>query len=140
VAQTAHSEILTRYVSRERRWVLRDRDPVANWTTGNVTLLSDAAQPTLQYLVQGACMAIKDAGVLAAEVARHGEDYHRAFLACQAQRMNRTARVVLSSRFFGAYIHAGGGARALRNELLAKRPWDDPWEIDRLHRGIHVPD
>ncbi len=131
---------MLRYVSRERNWVLHDRDPVTNWTEGNVTLLGDAAHPTLQYLAQGACMAIEDAVVLAAEIARHGDDYHRAFLAYQAQRMNRTARVVLSSRFFGAYIHVGGGARALRNELLSKRSWDDPWEIDWLYRGIQIPD
>jgi salicylate hydroxylase len=131
---------MLRYVSRVRNWVLHDRDPVTNWTDGNVTLLGDAAHPTLQYLAQGACMAIEDAVVLAAEVARHGDDYHRAFLAYQAQRMNRTARVVLSSRFFGTYIHASGGARALRNELLAKRSWDDPWEIDWLYRGIQLPD
>lgn len=131
---------MLRYVSRERNWVLHDRDPVTNWTDGNVTLLGDAAHPTLQYLAQGACMAIEDAVVLAAEVARHGDDFHGAFLAYQAQRMNRTARVVLSSRFFGAYIHVGGGARALRNELLAKRAWDDPWEIDWLYRRIQLPD
>jgi len=46
--------------------------------------------------------------------------------------------VVLSARFFGAYIHAGGGARMLRNELLAKRNPDDPWEADWLYRGIEV--
>ncbi len=129
---------MLRYVSRERNWVLYDRDPVTNWAQGNVTLLGDAAHPTLQYLAQGACMAIEDAVVLAAEVARHGTDFNRAFLAYQQQRMNRTARVVLSSRFFGAYIHAGGGARALRNELLAQRSPDEPWEADWLYRGIDV--
>src|SRR3990172_3371886 len=58
----------------------------------------------------------------------------------QEQRMNRTARVVLSARFFGAYIHAGGGARMLRNELLAKRDPDNPWEADWLYHGIDVPE
>ena len=67
---------MLRYVSRDRNWALHDRDPVTNWTKGNVTLLGDAAHPTLQYLAQGACMAIEDAVVLAAEVARHGEDYN----------------------------------------------------------------
>ena len=50
-----------RYVSRERNWVLHDRDPATNWTDGRVTLLGDAAHPTLQYLAQGAQMAIEDA-------------------------------------------------------------------------------
>jgi len=131
---------MLRYISRERNWVLHDREPVTNWTKGNVTLLGDAAHPTLQYLAQGACMAIEDALVLAAEVARHGDDFNAAFLAYQAQRMNRTARVVLSARFFGHVIHASGGARQLRNELLARRDPDAPWEADWLYKGIALPD
>src|SRR6185437_13354861 len=44
-----------------RMWVLCDREPVKDWTKGNVTLLGDAAHPMLQYLAQGACMATEDA-------------------------------------------------------------------------------
>jgi salicylate hydroxylase len=131
---------MLRYFSFDRNWVLHDRDPVTNWTQGKVTLLGDAAHPTLQYLAQGACMAIEDAAVLAAEVARRGDDFSAAFLAYQESRMNRTARVVLTARFFGHVIHAGGGARMLRNELLAKRDPDDPWEGDWLYQGIQVPE
>jgi len=127
-----------RYVSRERNWVLHDRDPATNWTEGRVTLLGDAAHPTLQYLAQGAQMAIEDAVVLAEKVAAAGEDYPRAFLAYQRERMNRSARVVLSSRFFGEYIHVDGGARALRNELARARDPDNPWEVDWLYKGIEV--
>jgi len=127
-----------RYVSRERNWVLHDRDPATNWTNGRVTLLGDAAHPTLQYLAQGAQMAIEDGVVLAEKVAAAGEDYNRAFLAYQRERMNRSARVVLSSRFFGEYIHLDGGARVLRNELARGRDPDNPWEVDWLYRGIEV--
>jgi salicylate hydroxylase len=129
-----------RYVSRERNWVLHDRDPATNWTDGRVTLLGDAAHPTLQYLAQGAQMAIEDGVVLAEKVSAAGEDYNRAFLAYQRERMNRTARVVLSSRFFGEYIHVDGGARALRNELARGRDPDHPWEVDWLYKGIDVTD
>ena len=125
-----------RYVSRERNWVLHDRDPATNWTAGRVTLLGDAAHPTLQYLAQGAQMAIEDGVVLAEKVAAAGEDYNRAFLAYQRERMNRTARVVLSSRFFGEYIHVDGGARELRNELARGRDPENPWEVDWLYKGI----
>ncbi len=127
-----------RYVSRERNWVLHDRDPATNWTSGRATLLGDAAHPTLQYLAQGAQMAIEDGVVLAEKVAAAGEDYNRAFLAYQRERMNRTARVVLSSRFFGEYIHVDGGARELRNELARGRDPDHPWEVDWLYKGIDV--
>ena len=127
-----------RYVSRERNWVLHDREPAANWTLGRVTLLGDAAHPTLQYLAQGAQMAIEDGVVLAEKVAAAGEDYSRAFMAYQRERLSRTARVVLSSRFFGEWFHVGGGARELRNELALRRDPDNPWEADWLYKGIEV--
>ena len=109
-----------RYVSRERNWVLHDREPATNWTSGRVTLLGDAAHPTLQYLAQGAQMAIEDGVVLAEKVAAAGEDYHRAFMAYQRERMNRTARVVLSSRFFGE-----SGAMSSRSSprAMPRRRW-----------------
>jgi len=129
---------MLRYFGRDRNWVLHDRDPVTNWARGRVTLLGDAAHPTLQYLAQGANMAIEDGVVLAEKVAAAGEDYARAFLAYQRERMNRTARVVLSSRFFGEYFHVDGGARELRNELARRRDPDNPWEVDWLYRGIEV--
>ena len=129
---------MLRYISRDRSWVLHDREPVTHWTAGRATLLGDAAHPTLQYLAQGANMAIEDGVVLAEKVAAARGDYNRAFLAYQRERMNRTARVVLSSRFFGDYIHADGGARELRNELARRRDPDNPWEIDWLYRGIEV--
>jgi salicylate hydroxylase len=129
---------MLRYFGRDRNWVLHDREPVTNWTRGRVTLLGDAAHPTLQYLAQGANMAIEDGVVMAEKVAAAGGDYARAFLAYQRERMNRTARVTLSSRFFGDYIHSDGGARELRNELARRRDPDNPWEVDWLYRGIEV--
>lgn len=129
---------MLRYFSRDRNWVLHDREPVTNWSRGRATLLGDAAHPTLQYLAQGANMAIEDGVVLAEKVAAAGDDFARAFLAYQRERMNRTARVVLSSRFFGEYFHVDGGARELRNELARRRDPDNPWEADWLYRGIEV--
>ena len=59
-------------------------------------------------------MAIEDGVVLAEKVAAAGEDYNRAFLAYQRERMNRSARVVLSSRFFGEFLHVERRLRAHR--------------------------
>jgi salicylate hydroxylase len=129
---------MLRYISRDRNWVLHDREPVTNWTRGRATLLGDAAHPTLQYLAQGANMAIEDGVVLAEKVAAAGDDCNRAFLAYQRSRMSRTARVVISSRFFGEYFHVDGGTRELRNELARRRDPDHPWEVDWLYRGIEV--
>jgi len=124
------------YVGKDRHWALHDRPPAANWTKGNVTLLGDAAHPMLQYLAQGACMAIEDAVVLGAKVGLAGADYPRAFLAYQEERFYRTARVQITARAFGDILHADGGARELRNHLCAQRDPDWPAEIDWLYRGI----
>lgn len=104
-----------------RMWVLCDREPIRDWSRGRVTLLGDAAHPMLQYLAQGACMALEDAAVLANEVAKHGGDFAPAFLAYQRERYLRTARVQITARLYGDVYHAAGATRDLRNSLLAGR-------------------
>ena len=47
-----------------KRWSTADRDPVDRWGEGRATLLGDAAHPMLQYLAQGACIALEDAVTL----------------------------------------------------------------------------
>src|SRR3954469_23689864 len=49
-----------------KRWMLRFREPVGNWSRGRVTLLGDAAHLMLQYFAQGAAMAMEDAVCLGA--------------------------------------------------------------------------
>lgn len=46
------------------KWALMGREPLAQWSAGNVTLLGDACHPTLPMLAQGAVMALEDAVVL----------------------------------------------------------------------------
>src|SRR5258708_39860240 len=46
------------------RWSLFNRPPIREWSTKRVTVLGDAAHPTLPYLAQGAAMAIEDGAVL----------------------------------------------------------------------------
>ena len=46
-------------------WVLCDRDPIDKWIDGRVGLLGDEAHPMLQYMAQGACMAMEDGVCLA---------------------------------------------------------------------------
>ena len=128
-----------KFISTERSWKMGDRDPTPGWTQGNVTLLGDAAHPTLQYLAQGACMAMEDGVVLAAKMARRGEAAVNAVLHdYEAERYLRAARVTLTSRFFGHVCHAGGGARDLRNHLAAQRGPENFFEVDWIYRGIEV--
>jgi 3-hydroxybenzoate 6-monooxygenase len=101
-----------------KMWVLCDREPVANWSKGSVTLLGDAAHPMLQYLAQGACMAIEDAVALGAALRASPDDIGAAFLAYQRARYLRTGRVQLTARFYGEIYHASGVMRELRNRMF----------------------
>jgi 2-polyprenyl-6-methoxyphenol hydroxylase-like FAD-dependent oxidoreductase len=104
-----------------RMWVLCDREPVKNWSSGNVTLLGDAAHPMLQYLAQGACMATEDAVVLAEKVAALPDDLPTAFSAYCQDRYLRTARVQIMARVYGDFYHARGVTAELRDITLAGR-------------------
>jgi salicylate hydroxylase len=104
-----------------RRWSTADRDPVDNWTRGRITLLGDAAHPMMQYLAQGACMALEDAVTLGAAVRRCDYDMEAAFALYQRSRITRTARVVLSVREMGRLYHASGVERLVRNSLWQGR-------------------
>jgi len=43
-----------------QRWVLRDREPLSQWSKGRITIVGDAAHPTSPYAAYGAGMAIED--------------------------------------------------------------------------------
>ncbi len=140
---TPHVQEMLTYVGKDKNWVLHDRDPRPGWVKGNACLLGDAAHPTLQYLAQGACMAIEDAVVLAAKLAKAldgaGADVNAALQAYEQERYLRAIRVPITSRIFGDIIHCDGGARDLRNWLVSQRDPDDAWEVDWLYKGIPVP-
>jgi salicylate hydroxylase len=104
-----------------RMWVLCDREPVKNWSQGNVTLLGDAAHPMLQYLAQGACMATEDAIVLADKVAEQPDNLPAAFKAYEQARYLRTARVQIMARVYGEFYHARGVTAELRDIAVGGR-------------------
>ena len=107
-----------------KRWATADREPIGHWTFGpgqRTTLLGDAAHPTLQYLAQGACMALEDAVTLGEALRVHHNDFAAAFAHYQRSRIARTARVVLSAREMGRIFHAKGVERLVRNQLWQGR-------------------
>lgn len=111
-------------------WVLCDRDPIEGWIDGRVALLGDAAHPMMQYMAQGACMAMEDAVCLADSLA--GTQSLDAGLATyRDRRVLRTARVQLMSRAMGDHVyHPDGPHAALRNSLMAAKS-QDQW-LDTL--------
>jgi salicylate hydroxylase len=104
-----------------RRWATADREPIGRWSFGRATLLGDAAHPMMQYLAQGACMALEDAVTLGEALRAEGGDFERAFDRYQRARVARAARVVLMTREMGRIYHAKGVERLVRNDLWKGR-------------------
>jgi len=74
-----------------------DKDPIARWTFGRVTLLGDAAHPMYPRGSNGAAQAILDARALADALAAGGGAV-AALAAYEALRSEPTARVVRTNR------------------------------------------
>ncbi len=124
----------------KRRWVIADRDPIRNWTDGRVTLLGDAAHPTLQSFAQGACMAIEDAAVLAESIDLAKGDFARAFRTYERARCLRTARIILESRSLWEFYHLRGIAADVRNETCAGQSEDDLFRcLSWIYDGVRMP-
>ncbi len=134
-----HEDVLAMLSKIEswRMWVLCDRDPIRDWSRGRVTLLGDAAHPMLQYLAQGACMAIEDGVCLAAQLTAHKGNFAAAFLAYQQARYLRTARVQLTARLYGDIYHAADATADLRDQMLRGLDPSKPGEgMAWLYEGI----
>ena len=74
-----------------------DRDPVARWSFGRITLLGDAAHPMYPRGGNGAAQSILDADALANALVRE-PDAEAALLAYEKERLERTAKIVRTNR------------------------------------------
>lgn len=107
------------------RWATADREPIEKWGSDRVQILGDAAHPMMQYMAQGACMALEDAVTLAEAVRVNDFDFKAAFELYESLRIPRTARVVWSTREMGRIYHAKGVERQVRNSLWAHRKQEE---------------
>ena len=80
------------------KWALFERDPLTHWGDGPIVLLGDACHPMTPYMAQGAASALEDAAVLARSIQATDDDPSEAFRRFQAARLERTARLQLTSR------------------------------------------
>jgi 3-hydroxybenzoate 6-monooxygenase len=113
-----------------RRYSIVHREPVENWSMGPVTLLGDAAHPMVQYIAQGAAMALEDAICLAVSAYECDGNFTEAFRRYQDARLVRTARVQISSSMMDMLNHAKGIERKVRNSLFEGRTAEEFY--DRL--------
>jgi 2-polyprenyl-6-methoxyphenol hydroxylase-like FAD-dependent oxidoreductase len=113
-----------------RRWMLAYRQPVENWCRGPVTLLGDAAHFMLQYMAQGAAMAMEDAVCLGACADAADGDFVLGFRNYQKTRLVRTARVQISANsLIGQIFHVPDGIeRLVRNDIYGHRSAEDFYE------------
>ena len=104
-----------------RRWSLYELDGVARWSIGRVTLLGDAAHPTLPFFAQGGALALEDAVVLADQIAG-ASDMTSALAAYEKARRSRAGAIVATSRRNGRIFHLGGLTARARDVALRTLP------------------
>ena len=105
------------------RWSLFNRRPIREWSTRRVTLLGDAAHPTLPYLAQGAAMAIEDGAVLTRALGMR-DSVADALQLYQRNRVDRTAKIVLQSNANRELFHLRSEAE-IRARFSKKDEGDD---------------
>jgi 2-polyprenyl-6-methoxyphenol hydroxylase-like FAD-dependent oxidoreductase len=96
-----------------------DKDPIATWTFGRVTLAGDAAHPMYPRGSNGSAQAVIDARTLADLLVQH-EDPRAAMKAYEAARVEPSAKVVRTNReqppdFINIKVE----------ELVGDRPFDN---------------
>ena len=108
---------------RDRWWRMFDRNPIMNWLNGRVALLGDAAHPPLQYMAQGAIMAIEDGWVLAQHAERNRSedgvvDWPAVLDAYNAVRPEHCRRILTTGRVWGELWHLRDHERLQRNAVF----------------------
>lgn len=135
--QTGKAQLIARYAGWDPRVsaliqstpehaILRtdiaDRQPLQRWGEARVTLLGDAAHPMTPNLGQGACQAIEDAVVLAAQL-QSAQSPQAGLRAYEAARRGRANGAVIAARRLGAVVQWQHPlACAFRDWLFANAP------------------
>ncbi len=106
-------------VGKTYRWALYDREPLANWSRGRITLLGDAAHPMLPHLGQGANQSIEDGMALATILSRvDRSSVPQALASYERLRRERVAEVQRGARQHGLRVDSATGDLALRDAEL----------------------
>ncbi len=137
-------QTLIRNIETPFKWALLGREPLEQWTVGRVTLLGDAAHPTLPMMAQGANMAIEDGVVLGRCLETH-HDVPSALKAYEDARRERTARLVRAANDNASRFHnpalgdAEGAARYVDTEwqeAKVKQRYDWVFEYDPVKVAV----
>src|ERR1700726_1320164 len=100
------------------RGSLHNPPPIRTWSKGHITILGDAAHPTLPYLAQGAAMAIEDAAICAQCLAHRPDDAESALRIYCSLRRKRAHKVQRLAASNGQRYHFGGLSGTIRNTAM----------------------
>jgi salicylate hydroxylase len=121
-------EAILREVTSTFWWGLYDREPLATWTRGRLTLLGDAAHPMLPHVGQGANQAMEDGVALATLLADCDAASAPAALAAYEElRRSHTAKVQASSRANGVRYDSRMADLGARDRQLANQARERAW-------------
>lgn len=118
-----------RYLNREIRWPMYDREPISTWSEGAVTLTGDAAHPMLQYLAQGGAQSLDDSLALVEALVAEPTP-QQAFHRYESQRAPHTGNIQRLARVAGELFHIDGVGRSLRNVTFADHDAKDYSNLD----------
>ena len=105
-------------------WALHDRDQLAQWSDGRVTLLGDACHPMLPMMAQGAAQAIEDGAALTALLAAMPDDVPGALNRYEAVRKPRATRLQEMSRANRVRFHLPDGPEQQKRDEAIRNSGD----------------
>ena len=113
---------LLRAANHWRKWSLYERAMPSPLAKGTIALLGDAAHPVLPFLAQGTVMALEDACVISAAIAKTPGDIPSALMRYESDRRARVIRVQAASRRNGQIYQMSSFLAAARNSVLRTLP------------------
>ncbi|NLY78369.1 MAG: FAD-binding protein [Lysinibacillus sp.] len=137
----SHPQVQTmlKFINRQFKWQMYDRNPIENWSKGNITLLGDAAHAMLQYLAQGGVQALEDAWCLKEQL-EEKDNYEEAFKEYEKIRVPRATMVQRSARKWGEVIHAEDPVLIMVRDALFERHKPTDYHVVDFLYGIFKKD
>jgi salicylate hydroxylase len=113
-------------------WALFDRQPMARWSIGRVTLLGDACHAMLPFMAQGAAQAIEDGAMLATCLSKAAaRDVPEALRRYERLRLPRASRLQAMSEANKTRFHLPDGAAQQQRDAEMARGKTD-WSLDAV--------
>jgi salicylate hydroxylase len=110
------------------KWALFDRNPLARWSVGRVTLLGDSCHPMLPFMGQGAAQAIEDAATLKGCLSKFSTDVPAALRLYERLRLPRASLLQGMSEANKIRFHMPDGqAQRERDAEMASGATDWSW-------------